>query len=90
MKLFFSLIKELPISGDDGSAYIEYSALPNGVPVLLINPDNMDMLMATAKHYAITHRASVELIAIDIQEILATSFTSPSAVPNLPGWVSLN
>lgn len=90
MKLFFAMVNEMPVRDERRRPLIQGSKLPNGVPILLINPENLDTLVELINEYAVQQQARVELINIDLDALRASTFVSPSAIPGLPEHFSLN
>lgn len=90
MRILFALLKEIPVLDSEGYVLIEESALPNSMPILLLNPKNLNYLVKMAKDKSRETHETVELVAVDWQEIQASTWKSPSAVPDLPEWISVN
>lgn len=89
MKIIFAFDTTVPIT-QDGDAIIQESQLPNGIPVLLLHPNNLPFLVEMARKFSAKTKQTVELMAVDIQEIVGSNFVSPSAVEGMPPHYSLN
>lgn len=90
MQILFALLKEIPVLDSDGYVLIEESALPNQMPILLLNPKNLNYLVQMAKQKSREMHATIELVSVDWQAIQESTWESPSAVPDLPEWISVN
>lgn len=90
MNIFFAMLEELPVRDRNRRAYVQNETLPSGVPITLINPANLDNLVAAADKRAKEMSVVIHLICVDLQEIYNSDFVSPSAAPNMPEWYSVN
>lgn len=89
MKIIFAFDTTVPIT-QDGDAIIQESQLPNGIPVLLLHPNNLPFLVEMARRFSAETKQTVELMAVDMAEIVGSNFVSPSQAENMPAWYSIN